>query len=158
MMNSLDSFTNFDFESTFFLTNIRYDFFLSASKRQPRASTDRFLHFFPKKYTFPKKFPFCQFYPQTTIPYPSTDRFLHFFPKKYTFPKTFSILSILPTDLLQIAFSTFAKKNSILSILPQTAIPYLNLNSTQSPSRAYWPKTLSGLFTYKIMRYHKLNL
>ena len=28
-MNSLDSFTNFDFESTFFLTNIRYDFFFN---------------------------------------------------------------------------------------------------------------------------------
>ena len=121
--------------------------FLSASKRQPRASTDRFLHLFPKNYTFPKNFPFCQFYPQTTIPYPSTDQFLHFFPKKYTFPKKFTLCQFYS----------------------QTTIPYpstdqflhqKNLSNYKSwlwynkksfwfkihtiPSRAYWPKTLSG--------------
>ena len=51
-------------------TNIFIFIFLSASKRQHLRFYRSFfsLFHFSQNFTFPKKIPFCHFYPQTTIP------------------------------------------------------------------------------------------
>ena len=84
-------------------------FFLSASKRQPRASTDCFFHFFPKKIPFSQ---FSHFYLLTHI-YRS---FFPLFPKKIPFSQFRHFLHLPNHTHLQIAFSTCSKKNSVQSI------------------------------------------
>ena len=153
--------------------------FLSAIKRQPRASTDRFSIFS----LFPKKYPFCQFYPQTIIQdflhCPKKSRFYRsffnffifsLFPKKIPFCQFYPQTTISPSASIDrfSTFSLFPPKNTFYQFYPQTTMPIsrilsicthpdwnpykscFNLKSIKSPSRAYWPKTLLGLFHINI--------
>ena len=74
------------------------------------------LFHFSQNFTFPKKIPFCHFYPQIRVSTcTSTDRFFHFFtfPKISLFPKKnpfchFYPQTTIPPSLLQIVFCTFS--------------------------------------------------
>ena len=132
------------------------------------------LFHFSQNFTFPKKIPFCHFYPQTTIP-PSLLQIVFctfsLFPKKIHFVNS----SFLPTNNNTpststdhfLHFFTFPPKkfhfvNSTQAstdhffhyfTFPKSDILFIGLkifmNLAKFPSCAYWTKSLSCLFFHK---------